>query len=77
MLKAMISTDKIKENLRTQFLGRKLHAYDTVSSTNDVARALALEGAEEGTVIIAETQSKGRGRVGREWFSPRGDCGFP
>lgn len=72
----MISTGKIKENLRTQFIGRRLHAYETVSSTNDVARALALEGAEEGTVIIAETQTKGRGRVGREWFSPKGGLWF-
>lgn len=74
MLKAMISIDKIKENLRTQFIGRKLHAYDTVSSTNDVAKVLALEG--EGTVIVAETQTKGRGRVGREWFSPKGGLWF-
>lgn len=76
VLKALISTDKIKENLRTQFIGRKLHAYDAVSSTNDVAKALTLEEAEEGTVIIAETQTKGRGRVGREWFSPKGGLWF-
>ena len=76
MLKAMISTDKIKEDLRTRFIGRRLHVYDTVSSTNDVARALALEGAEEGTVIIAEAQTRGRGRAGREWFSPRGGLWF-
>jgi BirA family biotin operon repressor/biotin-[acetyl-CoA-carboxylase] ligase len=76
VLKAMISADKIQENLRTQFIGRKLHAYDTVSSTNDVAKALALEGAEEGTVIIAETQTRGRGRMRREWFSPEGGLWF-
>jgi BirA family biotin operon repressor/biotin-[acetyl-CoA-carboxylase] ligase len=72
----MISTDKVKEDLRTRFIGRTLYAYDAVSSTNDVARALALEGAEEGAVIIAETQTKGRGRAGREWFSPRGGLWF-
>lgn len=76
MLKAMISTDRIKENLRTQFIGRKLHVYDAVSSTNDVAKALGLEGVEEGTVIIAETQTKGRGRMDRGWFSPKGGLWF-
>jgi BirA family biotin operon repressor/biotin-[acetyl-CoA-carboxylase] ligase len=72
----MLLADRIKENLRTQFIGRKLHAYDTVSSTNDVARALALEGAQEGTVIIAETQTGGRGRMDRAWFSPKGGLWF-
>jgi BirA family biotin operon repressor/biotin-[acetyl-CoA-carboxylase] ligase len=72
----MVSVDRIKESLRTQFIGRKLHAYDTVSSTNDVARALAFEGAQEGTVIIAETQTRGRGRMDTEWFSPKGGLWF-
>jgi BirA family biotin operon repressor/biotin-[acetyl-CoA-carboxylase] ligase len=72
----MILKDRIEENLQTQFIGRKLHVYDTVSSTNDVARALALEGAQEGTVIIAETQTGGRGRMDREWFSPNGGLWF-
>jgi BirA family biotin operon repressor/biotin-[acetyl-CoA-carboxylase] ligase len=62
--------------LQTQFIARRLHAYDTVSSTNDVAKALALKGAQEGTVIIAETQTGGRGRMDREWFSPNGGLWF-
>jgi BirA family biotin operon repressor/biotin-[acetyl-CoA-carboxylase] ligase len=76
MLKTTILANRIRENLRTRFIGRKLHAYDIVSSTNDVARALALEGAQEGTVIIAETQTGGRGRMDREWFSPKGGLWF-
>ncbi len=43
-----------------------------MASTNDVAKALALEGEEEGTVVVAKTQLAGRGRMGRSWSSPPG-----
>jgi BirA family biotin operon repressor/biotin-[acetyl-CoA-carboxylase] ligase len=46
--------------------------YDTVSSTNDVADQLACEGAEHGTVVVADCQETGRGRMGRTWHSPPG-----
>jgi BirA family biotin operon repressor/biotin-[acetyl-CoA-carboxylase] ligase len=45
---------------------------DTVGSTNDELRRLAATGAPEGTVVVAEHQLAGRGRRGREWFSPPG-----
>src|SRR4030095_6395550 len=45
---------------------------DTVSSTNDHARALVREGAPNGTVVVAEEQTAGRGRAGRSWTAPRG-----
>ena len=44
----------------------------SVGSTNDVARALAMAGAGEGTVVVADTQTSGRGRLGRAWHSPPG-----
>jgi BirA family biotin operon repressor/biotin-[acetyl-CoA-carboxylase] ligase len=47
-----------------------------VQSTNDYAKELASYGAEEGTVVIAETQTAGRGRLGRKWISPRGGLYF-
>lgn len=52
--------------------GRSFRYYDEIESTNIEAKTLANEGAPEGTVIIAETQSAGRGRLGRRWTSPAG-----
>lgn len=52
-------------------IGRKIFFYDTVGSTNTVALELA-GGTEEGAVVIAESQEKGRGRLGRSWVSPPG-----
>ena len=46
--------------------------YDLVISTNDVAWELADRGSAEGTVVLAEEQTRGRGRLGRSWWSPRG-----
>ncbi|HKZ62954.1 MAG TPA: biotin--[acetyl-CoA-carboxylase] ligase, partial [Thermoplasmata archaeon] len=53
-------------------LGRRILRFDAVESTNDTAKELLGEGAEEGTVIVAERQVAGRGRHGRAWFSPPG-----
>lgn len=53
-------------------IGAVIHRFDTVDSTNDVARKLAEEGAAEGTVVAASAQAKGRGSRGRVWLSPPG-----
>lgn len=50
----------------------KIERFYEVDSTNDVAKQFAVHGAPEGTVVISEIQRKGRGRKGREWFSPKG-----
>jgi BirA family biotin operon repressor/biotin-[acetyl-CoA-carboxylase] ligase len=47
-----------------------VQAYESVGSTNDVARGLAVAGGAAGTVVLAEEQVAGRGRVGRGWASP-------
>ena len=57
--------------LKTRIIGRELIYHDTVGSTNTVAYNLAKSGAKEGTVVIAEKQTKGRGRLSRAWFSPK------
>ncbi len=62
---------EIQDKLNTKIIGKKIHHYDLVESTMDVAMKLALEGACEGTVICAEGQTKGKGRLGREWISPK------
>jgi BirA family biotin operon repressor/biotin-[acetyl-CoA-carboxylase] ligase len=50
--------------------GHPVHYFGETGSTNDVAGSLAEAGAPEGTTIIASAQTAGRGRLGREWFSP-------
>jgi len=57
-------------------LGKKLHHFHSIDSTMDTARELIESGAEEGTVVVAESQNSGRGRLGREWFSPQGGIYF-
>jgi BirA family biotin operon repressor/biotin-[acetyl-CoA-carboxylase] ligase len=52
--------------------GEPLHFFSETASTNDVAAALAERGAAEGTTVVASAQTAGRGRFGRDWFSPPG-----
>ncbi len=67
---------RIKDNLRTTIIGREIFHSIEVTSTNDLAKEMAVEGADEGTIIISETQIRGRGRLGRKWLSPRGGIWF-
>ena len=53
-------------------IGCQIHYFEEVESTQNIARNLAAEGAPHGTAVIAETQSAGRGRMGRSWHSPSG-----
>jgi len=62
---------EVDRGLNTKFMGKKIHYFDTASSTMDVAVQLGIKGSAEGTIILAETQTKGRGRLGRGWFSPK------
>lgn len=68
----LITADKVQAQLHTKIIGHKIHAFRSVRSTNDVARKLASEGAPDGTVVIAEKQTAGRGRLGRRWESEFG-----
>jgi BirA family biotin operon repressor/biotin-[acetyl-CoA-carboxylase] ligase len=69
---SFILPEEIRKNLQTEFLGRDIHLFREVDSTNNVAQELASEGAEEGTIVIAESQRSGKGRWGKEWVSPEG-----
>ena len=59
-----------------RIFGKKIYYFNSLSSTMEKARELAGKGEEEGTVVVAESQSKGRGRWGRDWFSPQGGLYF-
>lgn len=62
---------EVMSGLSTSVLGLNLVHMEEVASTNAEAKKLAREGCPEGTVIVAETQKGGKGRLGRVWFSPR------
>jgi len=51
-------------------VGRDIRVFQETASTNDIAEKLARDGVKEGVVVFAESQSKGRGRLGRKWISP-------
>ncbi|MEZ5357937.1 MAG: biotin--[acetyl-CoA-carboxylase] ligase [Candidatus Zixiibacteriota bacterium] len=64
--------NEIYHGLTTKFMGRIVHAYKKVQSTNTIASQLASADAPEGTIVIAEEQTRGRGRLGRQWYSTEG-----
>ncbi len=63
----------IKTGLKTKVIGKEIHLLSEVVSTNTLAMEMAAKGAPEGTVVIAETQTGGKGRLGRKWISPKGN----
>jgi len=65
-----LTQDAIRSGLKTEQLGKTLHIYDSIESTNTAAHPLAEKGAPEGTVVLANAQTRGRGRMGRRWISP-------
>ncbi len=66
----LLTPSEIKPILKTQWIGKTIHHFHELDSTNSKAYQLALNGAKEGEVVIAEFQEKGRGRLGRKWSSP-------
>lgn len=63
---------EVAAGLPTTVMGRRIQYYPELPSTNDEAKRLAPTGCPEGTVVITECQTGGKGRMGRPWFSPRG-----
>lgn len=67
-----IDADALTASLATKVFGKTIRSFAEVDSTQSVAHQLAAQGAGEGTLVIAERQTAGRGRMGRTWFSPEG-----
>jgi len=73
MIEKNISTASITGNLATRFIGQRVFYYPQVTSTMEVARQKTRQGAAEGTVIIAEEQTAGKGRMRRPWLTLGGN----
>ena len=67
-----LSLEPLRRHLTTEVVGHHMYVFNSVDSTNRVLARLADRGATEGTVVLAEAQTAGRGRHGSEWFSPEG-----
>jgi BirA family biotin operon repressor/biotin-[acetyl-CoA-carboxylase] ligase len=62
---------ELERTLNTKIVGKKILFFEEVDSTNNKAKQIALE-EKDGTVVVSEMQTSGRGRRGREWHSPKG-----
>ena len=72
MCECIMDIKKVKKNINATIIGRELLFYNSVGSTNELLFKEAEQGLEEGAVLIADTQTGGRGRLGRSWYSPPG-----
>ena len=66
------SEQTLSERLAAKKIGSVVRYFQEIESTNTVAYRLALEGAPEGLIVVADTQTRGKGRLGRVWHSPSG-----
>ncbi|WP_097026886.1 biotin--[acetyl-CoA-carboxylase] ligase [Clostridium peptidivorans] len=67
----LLTFEEISPYLNTHYIGKQIIYFDSIDSTNNEAKKLASSGCLEGTVIISEEQTMGRGRLGRNWVSPK------
>jgi BirA family biotin operon repressor/biotin-[acetyl-CoA-carboxylase] ligase len=67
---ALHADDLLARLGKTKIIGRDLRVFEETTSTNDVIEKLARDGVKEGVVVFAESQTRGRGRLGRKWISP-------
>lgn len=67
---ALLADDLLARLGRVRAIGRDIRVFEQTTSTNDVIEKLARDGVKEGVVVFAESQTKGRGRLGRKWMSP-------
>ena len=67
---------EITKNLKTQKIGKRVYYFEEIDSTQNFAEKIAADKKEDGTIIIAEKQTSGRGRLERKWTSPKGGVWF-
>jgi BirA family biotin operon repressor/biotin-[acetyl-CoA-carboxylase] ligase len=67
---ALHADDLLARLGKTKVIGRDIRVFEQTTSTNDVVEKLARDGVKEGVVVFAESQTRGRGRLGRKWISP-------
>jgi BirA family biotin operon repressor/biotin-[acetyl-CoA-carboxylase] ligase len=67
---ALHADDLLARLGQTKIIGRDIQVFEQTTSTNDVMEKLARDGVKEGVVVFAESQTRGRGRLGRKWISP-------
>lgn len=67
----ILTYEEVEKYLETDFIGRNIQYFDSIDSTNKRAKEIAFD-EKEGVVLIAEEQIDGKGRMGREWISPKG-----
>ena len=70
--KEYIKSSEISKGLNTRYVGKNLYVFNEVGSTNTIAKFLSKNGIGNGSVVIAEKQTAGRGRSGKSWESPLG-----
>ncbi|HKY84539.1 MAG TPA: biotin--[acetyl-CoA-carboxylase] ligase [Anaerolineales bacterium] len=66
--------EELRATLPAGGFGEVLYAYDSIASTNSRAAELAMDGAAEGTLVVADHQTHGRGRGGTRWYTPPGSA---
>ncbi|MDQ0218964.1 biotin--[acetyl-CoA-carboxylase] ligase [Peribacillus cavernae] len=66
-----VTANEIKLGLQTKIFGKSVHYEESVESTQKIAHRLAGDGASEGTLVVAEEQTFGKGRLSRSWHSPK------
>lgn len=67
-----IRSESLFKQLKSEKFGKSIYSFEEVGSTNEVAHELAINGAPEGTVVISDSQTRGKGRLERKWISPSG-----
>ncbi|MBI5025175.1 MAG: biotin--[acetyl-CoA-carboxylase] ligase [Nitrospirae bacterium] len=68
----ILTADEITGVFQGKLLGKKVLFFESTTSTNDIAMEMGQKGSPEGTIVVADAQEKGKGRLGRTWISPPG-----